>query len=137
MYLISAKAPVLGISRSWVHVPLMLNAEVTVTAGPGGEVWLHVWRKRRFLPGRQLQPLGRLEANLAARVHPLLVQGARVRVRLVDVPAPFDRARQAQVRMSVSIWTDGSATSTATAARPDRERSLVGVDCLRPDPPAS
>lgn len=133
MYLISAKAPVIGISRSWVNVPLMLNAEVTVSAGPDGDVWLHVWRKRRFLWGRQLLPLGQLEAHLAARVHPLVVQGARVRVRLVDVPAPFDRARQAQVRMSVSIWTDGKAASTAVAARPDRESPPAGIGWLRPD----
>lgn len=102
----------------------------TVTFG------LHVWRKRRFLWGRQLLPLGQLEAHLAATVHPLVARGARICVRLVDVPAPFDRARQAPVRMFVSIWTDGRTASTAKAVRPGRESPPARLDWLRPDPPA-
>ncbi|SFP61790.1 hypothetical protein [Tranquillimonas alkanivorans] len=126
MQIITAKSRVLDVPRIWARRPLTIDGDARLRLESDGEVSVLAPVRPRFL-GRfrdvRYERVGRLEPRLTAVMAPLLAERRRVRVRLVDVPAPFERA--AEPAIWVSVWGDVEMARVRPAGG-SRPRALAG-----------
>jgi len=134
MQIITPKTRLLNVPKGWERRPLALNAAATLRLEEDSAVSVLVHVRPRFfalLRAERDEFLGRLDDRVAGTVKPLMAAARRLRVRLVDVPPPFQRSIGGAISISVSIWGDVAPELTPPCPR----RLKASAIRKHPDPP--